>query len=140
MQAGSLTGTVLARPNVAARGIRRFLSCQAGCPALTMLMMAESVSSRRPRLGALGPGHRADQVGGDQRAVGRIPQQHGARLGQRDQCSHGPATGGDHVPLVILGHDHDLEPAVFAVGPGPPVGVDDLYPSCLLACAWHDIQ
>ena len=42
--------------------------------------------------------------------------------------------------LVILGHDHDLEPAVIAVRPGHPVGVDDLHWLRLLACTWHGIQ
>jgi hypothetical protein len=42
--------------------------------------------------------------------------------------------------LVILGHHHDLEPAGIAVRPGYPIGVDDLYPSRLFACTWHDIQ
>jgi hypothetical protein len=42
--------------------------------------------------------------------------------------------------LVILGHDLDLEPAVIAVRPGLPVGVDDLHPTCLLACTRHGIQ
>jgi hypothetical protein len=43
------------------------------------------------------------------------------------------------MPLVVVGHDLDLEPAVIAVRPGHPVGVDDLDSSCLLACTWHGI-
>jgi hypothetical protein len=47
--------------------------------------------------------------------------------------------GGSHVLLVVVGDDLDVEPAVLAVGPGRPVGVDDLDSSCLFACAWHGI-
>jgi hypothetical protein len=44
------------------------------------------------------------------------------------------------MPLVVVGHDLDLEPAVIAIWPGHPVGIDDLDPPCLLACTWHGIQ
>ena len=90
--------------------------------------------------GALGPWHSADEVGCDQRAVGRIPGQHGVCLSQSDQGGHGCGARGGHVALAVLGHDLNLEPAVIAVWASRPVGVDDLYPSCLFTCAWHGIQ
>ena len=87
--------------------------------------------------GALGPWHPADEVGCDQRAVGRIPGQHGVGLGQSDQGGHGCGTRGGHMVLVVLGHDLNLEPAVIAVRAGHPVGVDDLHSACLFTGAWH---
>jgi hypothetical protein len=35
-----------------------------------------------------GPRHRAYDVRRDQGSVGRVPGQHGVRLGQRDHCRH----------------------------------------------------
>jgi hypothetical protein len=101
---------------------------------------ATAGQGQRAGLGILGPGHPARDVGRDQRANGRIPGEDGVCLGQRDQGGHGRGTGGGCIPLVILGHEHDLEPAVITVRPGHPVSVDDLHPPRLLACTWHGIQ
>jgi hypothetical protein len=62
-----------------------------------------------------------------------------AAISVRSAGSQASGAGGGRVPLVVLGHDLDLEPAVIAVCPGHPVGVDDLDPPCLLACTWHGI-
>jgi hypothetical protein len=92
------------------------------------------------RSAALGPRHRADEVGGDQRAVAGIPRQDGVCLGQRNQRSHRCGAGGYHVLLVVLRHDHDFEPAISPLWSGDPVGVEDLHPSRLLACTRHDLS
>lgn len=47
------------------------------------------------------------------------------------------ALGREYVPVVIPGDDHDLEPAVPAVGRRDPVGIEDLHRLCLLAGTWH---
>jgi len=41
------------------------------------------------------------------------------------------------VLLAVSGHDHDLEPAIIAVRPGDPVGVEHLDLACLLTRSWH---
>ncbi len=46
--------------------------------------------------------------------------------------------GGHYVPLVVLGHDHDLELAVVSIWPRDPVGVESLHPPCLLTCTRYD--
>ena len=77
----------------------------------------------------------AHEVGGDQRAIGRIPQQDGICLCQSDQRSHRCGARGDRVLLVVSGDDHELESAIIPIWPSDPIGVENLQSSRLLARA-----
>src|SRR5689334_13638565 len=83
------------------------------------------------------PWHLAHHIGGDQDPIGRIPHHDRAGLRQRHHRGDRGGAGRELVPLVILGDDHDVEPAVPAVGVRDPVGVEDLHRLCLVAGAWH---
>src|SRR5919197_2120860 len=108
----------------------------------TSFMIAPSAwaAAREAPLQALGPRHRADDVGGDQGAVGGIPHQDGVRPCQRDERGRRRGTGSQDVPLVVVGHDQDLELAVGPVRSGNPVRIEDLHAFGLLAGARHAAQ
>lgn len=70
----------------------------------------------------------------------RIPHQGGVRLCEGNKRDHRGRTGRLSVLLVVIGHDHDLEPATTTGWLGNPIRVKDLHPSRLPACAWCGIQ
>jgi hypothetical protein len=86
------------------------------------------------------PWHPTDDVGGDQRAAGWIPQQDDVSLSQSQKDCHRGWAWGKDMMLIVFGDDQDLEPAVLTVLTGDPVGVEHLDASCSLACAWHRIK
>ena len=79
----------------------------------------------------------AYDIGDNQRAVCGIPQQDIVCLYKSQQSRHGRGAGGDHVLLIILRDQHELEAAVISVASCDPVGVYDFHSPRLLARARH---
>jgi hypothetical protein len=132
---------------VKARGERVRLSCAVAplsSVLVALLPMFGSLSlpcaaliGPANRLRPVGPGHPANNVGGDQRPVRRIPHEHGVGSRQRDKGRRLGRAGAHHVLLAVLGNDQNLEQSILTIGARHPVGVHDRDASCLLTCSWH---
>src|SRR5215469_2104718 len=83
------------------------------------------------------PRHPADQVGNNERVVGRVPEQRGRRLSERYQRAHLRSAGRGGVPLSVIGDEQDLEASFSAAVTGHPVRVDRRHSSGELTSSGH---
>src|SRR5260370_1378777 len=110
-------------------------------PAANQRRHAQTTASRpvtASRAAHSSPWHRPDDVSNDKRPIRWVPHHDRVSLGQRYERGHGRRAGRNAVALIVLGHDHDFELAIPLGAIRHPIGVQDLHPTRLFACTWHN--